>query len=148
MSHCGEKSLTGTYVLVIYLQKRKKIGIGRLGTFSFHRGYYLYIGSAFGPGGLNSRIRRHLQRTKKHHWHIDYLAAAATIKEVWFSSNSDKYECRWTNILKGISELQLLVPDFGSSDCSCHSHLFYSKKRPLVTYYRDLLGSGLNSKNI
>jgi len=36
-------------------------------------GYYIYIGSAFGPGGVRARMLRHLRADKPKHWHIDYL---------------------------------------------------------------------------
>ena len=136
---------TGTYILVIYLKKGKEIRIGSLGMFSFHRGYYLYIGSAFGPGGLNARIQRHLKYTKKNHWHIDYLVAEATIIDVWFSSLSRKYECVWAKTFEGFPEFQSPVPGFGSSDCSCHSHLFYSKPKPLLMHHHNLLEGRLTN---
>jgi hypothetical protein len=65
----------GTYVLVLQLYQLIKIEIGRLGLISFEPGYYLYTGSALGPGGLSGRISQHLrQKTQKRsHWHIDAL---------------------------------------------------------------------------
>lgn len=56
----NKKKMIGTYVLVIRLREPQEISVGRLGVFPFHHGYYVYIGSAFGPGGLKARIRRHL----------------------------------------------------------------------------------------
>lgn len=141
--HEPKNNLTGTYVLVIRLQKSKKISVGRLGVLSFQKGYYLYIGSAFGPGGLNARIQRHLRRTKKHHWHVDHLASEETIIDIWFSGLEDKQECGWANRLERITELKRPVTGFGSSDCSCRSHLFFSKRKPLFSPFRNLLGGGL-----
>ena len=71
----------GTYVIVLYLDENKSIQIGKLGQFKFKKGYYAYVGSAFGPGGLKSRIKRHIEPKKSYHWHIDYLNPA--VKEVW-----------------------------------------------------------------
>lgn len=141
--HVPQKALTGTYLLVLYLPNWHDIDVGSLGTLTFERGYYLYIGSAFGPGGLDARIRRHLRRVKKHRWHIDYLSAEASIIETWFSNQSVKHECRWAKILEGVSDLGMPVIGFGSSDCSCASHLFYSKKKPILTHYRHRLSSGI-----
>lgn len=138
-----EKEPSGTYVLLMRVLKRKEIAVGRLGVFPFHSGYYLYVGSAFGPGGLNARIARHLRRDKKHHWHIDCLTSKETIVDIWFSKQGDKHECEWATIFKKTPGLYLPVPGFGSSDCSCPSHLFFSKKKPLFARYRNLLGHGL-----
>ena len=131
-----QKALSGTYILVLHLRKRLQIIIGSLGTFAFQRGYYLYIGSAFGPGGLSARIRRHLRQGKKNHWHIDYLLAEAAVIDVWSSTDNDKHECGWARIIEGFSGLQLPIPGFGSSDCTCASHLFYSIKKPQLRHYQ------------
>ena len=53
----------GTYALLLALGKEATITVGKLGTFLFPAGYYLYIGSA--RGGLLHRVRRHLQQEKK-----------------------------------------------------------------------------------
>jgi Uri superfamily endonuclease len=63
----------GVYVLILYLPYRRTIQIGRLGKFNFSDGYYAYVGSAFGPGGLAARLSHHLRRSHKPRWHIDYL---------------------------------------------------------------------------
>jgi Uri superfamily endonuclease len=49
----------GTYALLLKLDKQERITVGRLGTFGFPAGYYLYVGSALGPGGLRARLARH-----------------------------------------------------------------------------------------
>ena len=141
--HELKKKLTGTYILIVRFQKKKEINVGKVGAFSFRSGYYLYVGSAFGPGGLNSRIKRHLLHTKKHHWHIDYLTTEETVDDIWFSSHGKKIECMWATILERTPELQHPVPGFGSSDCTCRSHLFYSKKKPFFSHYCNLLGRGI-----
>ena len=133
----------GTYILIVRLGKKREIRVGKLGAFPFRMGYYFYIGSAFGPGGLNARISRHYRQQKKRHWHIDYLTSEDKIIDVWFSDQEKKHECGWANILEGVSELQYPVPGFGATDCSCLSHLFYSRKKPLFEDYRKLLRSGL-----
>ncbi|MCP4265694.1 MAG: DUF123 domain-containing protein, partial [Candidatus Brocadiaceae bacterium] len=57
----------GIYALIIRLSKKKEIEIGRLGTFVFPKGYYVYTGSA--QNGLEKRINRHYSSEKKFHWH-------------------------------------------------------------------------------
>ncbi len=47
----------GTYVLVMRLGRLRRVRVGRLGVQEFPAGLYLYVGSAFGPGGLRARIR-------------------------------------------------------------------------------------------
>ena len=49
----------GTYALLLRLDKQERITVGKLGTFDFPVGYYLYVGSALGPGGLRARLARH-----------------------------------------------------------------------------------------
>ena len=139
---------TGTYILVIRLQKRKRISIGRLGMFSFRKGYYLYVGSAFGPGGLNARISRHLRQNKKRHWHIDYLTLENTIIDVWFKNHRIRHECEWAKSLEEIPALKRPVSGFGSSDCTCRSHLFFSAEKPSMTYYRNFFGGDLERWNL
>ena len=49
----------GTYVLVLASQRTDPVRIGRLGTLALKPGVFIYVGSAFGPGGLAARIRHH-----------------------------------------------------------------------------------------
>ncbi len=60
----------------------KRLEIGRLGSFNIIPGFYAYVGSAFGPGGLRARIRHHLESVAQPHWHIDYLLGYAEPVEV------------------------------------------------------------------
>jgi Uri superfamily endonuclease len=45
------ESKPGTYILVLRSQIGARAKIGRLGYLAVEPGYYLYTGSAFGPGG-------------------------------------------------------------------------------------------------
>jgi Uri superfamily endonuclease len=38
-------------------------------------GYYLYLGSALGLGGLRTRIADRQKPSLRPHWHFDYLRA-------------------------------------------------------------------------
>ena len=113
----------GTYALVLHLESREDITVGKLGTFSFPAGYYLYLGSALGPGGLEARLSRHRRRDKKLHWHIDYLLEHAQLVEVWSAASTDKLECLWAQAARQLPGGETPVPGFGSSDCRCPSHL-------------------------
>jgi Uri superfamily endonuclease len=53
----------GTYVLIAFEAHMKRLKIGRLGACDIVPGYYAYVGSAFGSGGLRARIGHHLEST-------------------------------------------------------------------------------------
>lgn len=115
----------GTYLLQLELKLEKSIRIGRLGVLSFPAGYYLYVGSAFGPGGLKARISRHLRPNKRCRWHIDYLRRHCHLAEIWVSESPITMECKWARFLSEHSRLSIPHASFGSSDCRCLSHLFF-----------------------
>jgi Uri superfamily endonuclease len=128
--------------LLLKLDRQKRITIGKLGTFDFPAGYYLYVGSALGPGGLRARLARHRrgsQRSsqpssrpagKKLHWHIDYLLQRAQLIEVWSVASEERLECRWSEVARELSGAQVPVRGFGSSDCRCPAHLIYFSACP------------------
>ncbi len=125
----------GSYIIVLSLDKSQRIQIGKLGQFNFKKGYYAYVGSAFGSGGLKSRIKHHINPKKSYHWHIDYLNPA--VKEVWVSDHGEKLEHKWAGSLGEIASDK--IPGFGCSDCSCESHLFYFKSFGLLqTFQKEL----------
>ncbi len=44
-------------------------------------GFYIYVGSACGPGGLRARISRHLcGKRKRLHWHIDRILSSPYVQ--------------------------------------------------------------------
>jgi len=105
--------------------------IGRLGQYTFAAGYYLYVGSAFGAGGLAARLAYHQRRTKPEpHWHIDYLRAEARLLEAWALGYTHRFECELVRALEANSEFVAPIPGFGASDSRCSSHLLYSAQRP------------------
>lgn len=133
----------GTYVLVIRLDAPREITVGRLGTYLFPAGYYLYVGSALGPGGLRARIARHLNRDgKKMRWHVDYLLAQARVEEVWVAKSRTRLECRWAKVLCQVEGAMPFVAGFGSSDCACLTHLIYFQDRPRFSILRPHFQSG------
>lgn len=123
---------SGVYLLLLYLSGEARIEVGRLGRLRLQRGYYFYLGSAHGPGGLRARIRRHVVGSEKQFWHIDYLRAVADPVQVWFSCAGPNGEHTAAARLGEVHELGIPFPGFGSSDCSCRSHLFYAGERTAV----------------
>jgi Uri superfamily endonuclease len=130
----------GTYVLILHLSRSAEdIRIGRLGQFRFPSGWYAYVGSARGPGGLAARLARHLRQAKPLHWHIDYLRAQVQPVKVWYATGTQKRECAWARALSGLPGASLPVPGFGASDCPCSAHLIYFAKPPGLAF-ADVLG--------
>lgn len=130
---------SGTYLLVLKADTKSAVQIGRWGVLNIQPGYYLYVGSAFGPGGVPARVARHCREAKSKHWHIDYLREAATIKSVWYSQSGSRLEHRWAQALSKWSAAEP-VQGFGCSDCSCRAHLFYAKRAPAKAGLCDILG--------
>jgi len=126
----------GTYILVIRITKRITIPVGKLsGTpITFARGYYLYCGSALGKNGLFNRVRRHLSQKKKIRWHIDYLLAHGKVIDVIYNTEPVRRECDYAG--KFLKSGFTPVRKFGSSDCNCVAHLYYSPKKPPVDKIR------------
>lgn len=122
----------GTYALLMCLKQIQSIRVGKLGTFEFNPGYYLYFGSAFGPGGLKARVGRHQACNKTCRWHIDYLRRKCSLAEVWYSEKPRNLECIWAETYKRKPGISAPVAQFGSSDCGCFSHLFYSAEKPEI----------------
>ncbi|MHA1784604.1 MAG: GIY-YIG nuclease family protein [Candidatus Helarchaeota archaeon] len=104
------------------LKNEENIHVGSLGILNLKKGFYIYIGSAM--NGLESRVKRHLSKRKKIHWHVDYLLENSEIVQIYIKDNGLKEEC---NTAHKFHEIFKNIPKFGSSDCKCQSHLFYSE---------------------
>ena len=120
----------GVYALIVYLASDHRIRVGKMGSHNFKRGYYIYVGSALGPGGLNARVKHHAKKTAHPHWHIDYLRSVTRIKAVWYSKTETLMEHHWAAAVEKMPRAQIPVKGFGSSDCRCISHLFYVSRKP------------------
>lgn len=116
-------AIPGSYILILALNTPHTLQIGRLGEFEFPAGGYAYCGSAQGPGGLAARVQRHLRPAtqKATHWHIDYLAAIATIPAVFWLDSARPHECSWAARLG--QHGRCYPARFGASDCHCAGHL-------------------------
>jgi len=125
----------GTYALLLRLDKPELIQVGRLGEFTFPAGWYVYVGSARGPGGLAARLARHRRRMadgKRLRWHVDYLLERARLVEVWSVVSDQRLECEWARVFADAPGGEIPVPRFGSSDCHCPAHLIYFAAHPVA----------------
>ena len=137
----------GTYALLLRLDRSELIRVGKLGEFTFPAGWYVYVGSARGPGGLAARLARHRRRMadgKRLRWHVDYLLERARLVEVWSRGGwpsapaGRRLECEWARVFADAPGGEIPVPRFGASDCRCPAHLIY-----FATYPVDALSHAL-----
>lgn len=111
------------YAIVAKMSENmEQITVGKLGIFSFPKGIYVYVGSA--KRNIKARIERHLRKEKNFHWHFDYLRPYTEIVRIK-TFPGDVGECGLFAQLRAEYGGEIIVPKFGSSDCSCPAHLFY-----------------------
>jgi Uri superfamily endonuclease len=134
----------GTYALLLQSHSKAKAQIGRLGQIQLEPGYYIYVGSAFGPGGVRARVSRHFRRKKPSHWHIDYLGEFLTPYCAWYSHDKERLEHRWADVLSDMTGMST-IKGFGCSDCKCLSHLFHSSTEPELALFPSLVGCNVES---
>ena len=123
------KPAAGTYAIILRSHTKKAIRVGQWGMLRMKKGFYIYVGSAFGPGGLRARVLRHCLAIKPIHWHIDYLRSSVCPIEVIYSHDAVKLEHQWA---RGLMEMRRAtsILGFGSSDCKCEAHLFFTPDLP------------------
>ena len=129
------ESLSGTYALILASAGNEHLQIGRLGQLQVRSGYYVYLGSAFGPGGVKARISHHRKTATRPHWHIDYLSSSLPLDEVWYSYDPIHREHQWADLFKRMEGSAIPLKKFGASDCDCVSHLFFFPNRPSKTIF-------------
>lgn len=119
----------GIYILVLS-GKAETLSVGSLGEIMFQAGFYCYVGSALGPGGL-ARVSRHIRlannRGTRPRWHIDHLLIHPGFRlvQVYCAETRERLEC---SLARGL--ILPVIPGFGSSDCTCPGHLFFSLPDP------------------
>lgn len=112
----------GAYVLALRLDEEVPVALPRSAAGRLVPGWYLYMGSARGSGGVRARVRRHFRQTKKLHWHIDRLTAVSA--EMAALSVAGGNECELLGKLLEHPRFGVAVPGFGNTDCRrCASHL-------------------------
>lgn len=124
----------GAYALLIRLPRRLRTSVGSLGRVDFPAGDYFYLGSAYGPGGLRARLRRHLRVSKKVHWHVDHLTKAGDIVDI--IAVPAGRECDLVDRVLPCAGVSVPINGFGSSDCPrCPAHLLYvsDDAQPVLT---------------
>lgn len=140
----------GTYVLLLENDAtaspvgKTSVQVGRWREIEFKAGYYLYVGSAFGPGGVRARVLRHCRSQKPKRWHIDYLRAVASPLGVWYTHDPIPREHAWAEILRGMDGMSP-IRGFGCSDCRCESHLFHTLTAPDMAQFAQVAGVKMQS---
>lgn len=118
----------GTYTLLLRAEEERGIDVGALGEWTVQPGRYVYVGSAFGPGGLQARVHRHVRSDGVLHWHVDYLRAVARLETVWYTHDEERRECTWATVLRKQNAARVPMAGFGASDCGCPAHLVAVEK--------------------
>ncbi|MBD3406456.1 MAG: DUF123 domain-containing protein [Candidatus Lokiarchaeota archaeon] len=120
--------MKGVYAIIIKIEKKLELTIGRLGKVCFTPGIYVYSGSAMGQGStsLENRLKRHFSESKTIHWHIDYLVAMAKSVKAWYAESSNRRECELAQEMDKSNKFERAIKGFGSSDCKsgCYAHLY------------------------
>ena len=134
------KPAPGTYALILQSHATARIQIGRWREIDIEPGYYIYIGSAFGPGDVRARFSRHFRANKPNHWHIDYLSEYVTPLAAWVNYEPEKFEHQWAHALFEMSGLSS-IQGFGCSDCRCYSHIFHTTAPPAISRFANIVGN-------
>ena len=114
--------MKGIYILIISISMNVHVSIGALGPMEVEKGLYAYVGSA--QRNLEKRVARHLLRDgKRNFWHIDFLLnnKDVEVSSVLCKEAERSEECR---VATELGRSNIPLKSFGSSDCSCVSHLF------------------------
>ncbi|MBB6063365.1 Uri superfamily endonuclease [Thermosipho japonicus] len=107
--------MKGCYLLLIELPMDIEIK-----KWNLKKGTYVYVGSAM--NNLEKRVSRHLSKSKKLHWHIDYLLDKSSVKSVIMVSSNTKCE---EKISLYMSQFFTGPKGFGSSDLKVQTNLYY-----------------------
>lgn len=131
----------GVYALVMRLPRWTAFRAGALGMCVLPQGWYVYLGSARGPGGLRARVGRHLRRAgKRAHWHMDHLRPHVRIHAVWWTPAAEMHETDWVQAAATLPGARPGPPGFGAGDSPHPTHLFGFSRRPDVSRFQRLAG--------
>ncbi len=140
-----EQARPGTYVLLLSSRSTDLIQIGKLGALQLQSGFYVYVGSALGPGGIHARLAHHLKPSRRPHWHIDYLRAHTRVDYIWYRLDTRRLEHVWAELISLAEGASVPLVGFGSTDCGCESHLFLFRQRPSHERFRPVVGKGIRT---
>jgi Uri superfamily endonuclease len=134
----GPAAVPGTYIVFYYLARpAKRLRIGALGTFDFPAGYFGYVGTAFGGGGVKKRTERHRTRISNDRWNIDYLKRRCKPVALWWTHDRAKVEFQWAEILGSMPGRSFPAPGFGAADNDgAEAHLVRFAKMPSFAVFR------------
>lgn len=124
------KSLPGTYVLIFSSSTDRVLQVGQLGQFHVRDGFYVYVGSAFGPGGVQARVSHHRQPSQRLRWHIDYIKSVLRLEETWWTHDPVQREHQWAATIHRMHGASIPLHGFGASDCACDTHLYFFVSPP------------------
>jgi len=111
----------GAYLLLLRLARARRLSIGAAGERRLEPGWYLYAGSARGPGGLAARVGRHLRGPGRVRWHVDHLRQVMSARGAWVRPGGDSCAALAEIVSAGVGQT---VPGIGASDCpNCASHV-------------------------
>lgn len=125
----------GTYAFIFRLEPGAYT-VGALGAVELAGGQYLYVGSAFGPGGLCSRVARHWEGPGKRRWHLDYLQPRQPVV-LWYTTDRRRREALWARVAAALPGAEPAVTGFGASDRPGATHLLRLASIPSLEDFRD-----------
>jgi len=117
----------GSYIVLLHLARNRRIRTGDPGMISFPKGFYCYVGSA--PDDLSKRAAYHQRKRRTLVAPIDHLREQAVVTAVLPVRAGRDLACSIADALRTIAAWS--IPGFGSTDCSCDSHLFGMAEDPL-----------------
>jgi Uri superfamily endonuclease len=128
---------SGIYILEIFAGQPFQLLIKKFSGVKFDKGYYYYVGSA--QKNFYHRIKRHLRKNKKIHWHIDHITTIPSNKiiAVYYIKNGPKnMEIKIANDMLVFPQITIPAKGFGNSDNpEAESHLFYSKTKNHFSHF-------------
>jgi Uri superfamily endonuclease len=116
----GLRKERGTYAVLMELDRPRTFAVVGEYFRDVHlpAGHYVYVGSAFGSGGVRARVGRHLGYSAPPRWNIDHVRRAMVMREVWYTYDAEKRECSWARgVFHEALAGSVIVPKFGSWDC-------------------------------
>ncbi len=133
--------LPGTYALLLRADNEHLVQAGKHRLFSLRPGWYLYTGSAMGPGGMRARVRHHLNIHPKPHWHLDWLRPHLRAEGVLWEAGPTRLECRWAAGLAKEPTVTIPQTGFGASDCTsgCAAHLLFFGTMGALSGWRNFI---------
>jgi Uri superfamily endonuclease len=134
----------GTYALILEHASASTVQVGALGEVGLDTGYLVYVGSAFGPGGLAGRLRHHLRPIYRPHWHLDYLRPHVSLLGACCASGPRDLEHLWAKTLSSLPGFEAPRAGIGSSGCACEAHLFFSRFQPEGRWLGDCLAGSFS----